>query len=228
MAGEPDQLKAIAERALDFISEGNVVGLGTGRAATAFIHALGERIRQGLHVRGVPTSEVSEKLAQELGIPVTSLDEVPQLDVDVDGADEIDPHLSAIKGYGGALLREKIVARASKKVVLLVGDEKLVNRLGERGKLPLEVVPFGLAATVRHLEQLGLKPVERMKDGKPYLSDNGNPILDCGVGPIDDPAGLDRAIRDIPGIVETGLFVGIVDAVLVQRADRVEVLEKQR
>lgn len=226
MAGEPDQLQEIAQRALDYVAEGNVVGLGSGRAATAFIRALGARVGQGLNVRGVATSLESDKLARELGIPLTTLDEVAELDVDIDGADEIDPQLGAIKGYGGALLREKIVARASKQLVLLVGDEKLVPRLGTRGKLPVEVVSFGMAATRRHLERLGLKPQVRMKGGEPFVSDNGHPILDCGVDPIDDPMHLDRAIREIPGVVETGLFLGMVDAVLVQRTAGVEVLER--
>jgi ribose 5-phosphate isomerase A len=226
MAGESDQLQEIARRALDFVADGNVVGLGSGRAANAFIQALAERVKQGLQIRGVATSVDTEKLARELGIPLTTLDEVAELDVDIDGADEIDPQLGAIKGYGGALLREKIVARASKQLVLLVGDEKLVPQLGTRGKLPLEVVPFGMAATIRHLERLGLTPEPRVKNGKPFVTDNGNPILDCRVGPIEDPSHLDRALRDIPGVVETGLFLGMVDAVLVQRDKHVEVLER--
>ena len=226
MAGEPDQLQEIARRALDFVADGNAVGLGSGRAATAFIRALGARVEQGLTVRGVPTSLESERLARELRIPLTTLDEISELDVDIDGADEIDPQLGAIKGYGGALLREKIVARASKVLVLLVGDEKLVDKLGSRGKLPLEVVPFGMAATMRHLERLGLKPQPRIKDGRPFVSDNGNPILDCGIRPIDNPHQLNQAIREIPGVVETGLFLGMVDAVLVQRESQVELLER--
>jgi ribose 5-phosphate isomerase A len=226
MAGESDQLQEIARQALTYVADGDVVGLGTGRAATAFILALGERVRQGLKIRGVPTSVASQELAERLGIPLTTFDEVAELDVDIDGADEIDPQLGAIKGYGGALVREKIVACASKKLVLLVGDEKLVPKLGTRGKLPIEALSFGLPATIRHLERLGLKPQPRLKDGKPYLSDNGNPILDCGVEPIDDPVQLERAIREIPGVVETGLFLGMVDAVLVQRGDQVEVMER--
>lgn len=226
MAGESDQLQEIARQALTYVADGDVVGLGTGRAATAFILALGERVRQGLKIRGVPTSVASQELAERLGIPLTTFDEVAELDVDIDGADEIDPQLGAIKGYGGALVREKIVACASKKLVLLVGDEKLVPKLGTRGKLPIEALSFGLPATIRHLERLGLKPQPRLKDGKPYLSDNGNPILDCGVEPIDDPVQLELAIREIPGVVETGLFLGMVDAVLVQRGDQVEVMER--
>ena len=226
MAGESDQLQEIARQALGHVSDGDVVGLGTGRAATAFIRALGDKVKQGLGVRGVPTSVDSERLASELGIPLTTLDEVSELDIDIDGADEIDPQLGAIKGYGGALLREKIVARASKKLILLVGDEKLVPKLGTRGKLPIEVVSFGMLATARHLERLGLRPQQRIKDGKPFLSDNGNPIFDCGVEPIDDPIALEHAIRGIPGIVETGLFLNMVDVVLVQHADQVQVLQR--
>lgn len=226
MAGESDELQEIAQRSLEYVSDGNIVGLGSGRAATAFIRTLGERVKQGLNVRGVATSVESDKLARELGIPLTTLEEVAELDVDIDGADEIDPQLGAIKGYGGALLREKIVARASKMLVLLVGDEKLVTKLGSRGKLPIEVVSFGMAATSRHLEKLGLKPEPRLKDGKLFITDNGNPLLDCAVDPIDDPMHLERAIRGIPGVIETGLFLGMVDVALVHRNDRVEVLER--
>jgi ribose 5-phosphate isomerase A len=228
MAGEADQLRQVAQRALSYVQAGSIVGLGSGRAATAFIRALGERVQGGLNVRGVPTSVETERLARDLGIPLTTLDDVEAIDVDLDGADEIDPALGAIKGYGGALLREKIVAKAAKKVVLLVGDEKLVTRLGERGKLPVEVAPFGLGSTRRQLERLDLVPQLRQKDGQPFVTDNGNWILDCGLKPTDDPASLDLAIRSIPGVVETGLFLGMVDAVIVQRGEQIEVRERRR
>lgn len=224
-AGPPP---AIATKALDYIASGMVVGLGTGRAATAFIHALGERVRQGLAIRGIPTSDASAQLAKQLGIPLVSFDEVETIDVDVDGADEVDPQLNLIKGYGGALVREKIVAAAAKKLVILVGDEKLVPSLGSRGKLPVEVIPFGLTATIRHLKELGLAPQPRISGDKPYVTDNGNAILDCGTGPIAQPADLEARILSVPGVVGTGLFIGMADVVFVQRGEQAEVRERKK
>lgn len=211
---------------MDYVADGNAVGLGTGRAASAFIQALGERVKLGMRVRGVATSQASAELAKQLGIPLVTLDEVESLDVTVDGADEVDPQLHLIKGYGGALVREKIVAAASKKLVILIGEEKLVPTLGTRGKVPVEVLTFGLAATSRHLERLGLSPQQRLTDGKPFVTDNGNAILDCGTPPIDRPAELGAAIAAIPGVVGTGLFLGMASAVLIQRGETVEVRER--
>ena len=215
-----------AERALDAVEDGNVLGLGTGRAATAFVRGLGERVQSGLRITGVPTSQATADLATELGIPLVALEEAGELDLTVDGADEVDPQLDLIKGYGGALVREKIVAASSKRLVILVGAEKEVKVLGERGRLPVEVVPFGMSLGRRRLEGLGLAAELRMKDGKPFKTDNGNCILDCGVGPIADPAELEREILSIPGVVGSGLFLGMADTVLIQRGDGVE--ERQR
>jgi ribose 5-phosphate isomerase A len=228
MSNAPNELRAVAERALSYVPEGGVIGLGTGKAATAFIHALGERVRAGLQVRGVPTSEASAALARQLGIPLTTLEEVDGLDVDVDGADEVDPNCQLVKGYGGALLREKIVAAASKKFIVVVGDEKIVAALGTRGKLPVEIVPFGLGLCSRRLTALGLTPEVRTKDGKPFITDNGNLILDCGMKPLADPEGLELSIRAIPGVVGTGLFLGMATAVLIQRGSSVEVREPKK
>ncbi|MDX1944946.1 MAG: ribose-5-phosphate isomerase RpiA [Pirellulaceae bacterium] len=221
-------LDAISRRALDYIAAGNVVGLGTGRAATGFIQILGERVRGGLKIRGVPTSQASDDLARQLGIPLVTLDDVPVLDVTVDGADEVAPDCNVIKGYGGALVREKIVAAASKKLVILVGEEKLVPTLGARGKLPVEALPFGLGATIRHLTALGLSPVVRQTGGKTFITDNGNVVLDCGTGPIVQPAELEAAVRAIPGVVGTGLFLGMADVVLIQHGEDVEVRTSQK
>ena len=215
-----------SSRAASLVADGQVVGLGTGRAAAAFIQALAERVRGGLRVRGVPTSEASAILARELGITLVSLNEVEALDLTVDGADEVDPQLNLIKGYGGALVREKIVAAASRKLVILVGEEKLVPALGTRGKIPVEALPFGLAATSRHLLALGLKSQQRITDGKPLVTDNGNVILDCATGPIARPAELEAAIRAIPGVVGTGLFLGMAELVLVQRGERTDELQR--
>jgi ribose 5-phosphate isomerase A len=217
---------AIAERALEMIADGSVVGLGTGRAATAFLHALGRRVQAGLRVRGVPTSQGTADLALQLGIPLTTLDEVEAIDVDVDGADEVDPHCDLIKGLGGALVREKIVAASSRKVVILAGAEKLVPVLGAHGVLPVEVVPFGLALCRRRLEALGCVPRLRQHDERPYITDNGNVILDCQVPVLARPAELDQAILAIPGVVGTGLFLGLAHTVLIQDGEAVQVRQR--
>jgi ribose 5-phosphate isomerase A len=216
---------AIAERALKFISDDSVVGLGTGRAATAFIHALGKRVSEGLRIRGVPTSKASEALAIQLGIPLVTLDEVEAIDVGVDGADEVDPQGNLIKGLGGALIREKIVAASARKLIIVVGSEKLVPVLGSHGILPVEVIPFGLTHCSRRLTSLGLAPQLRLHEGKIFISDNGNNILDLHVRSLDKPDELDRQILAIPGVVGTGLFIGMSPTILIQRGDAVEVRE---
>ena len=214
---------AAGERALEFIEDGQTVGLGTGRAASAFIERLGERVRSGLRIRAVPTSERSEVLARKLEIPLATLAEAGTLDVCVDGADEVDPRLDLIKGYGGALVREKIVAASSRKLVILVGPEKLVHKLGARGRLPVEVVPFALPLATRRLRALGCEPRLRMDGAAATLTDNGNHILDCGIGPLDDPARFESELRAIPGLVGSGLFLGMADVVIVEDEGRVEV-----
>jgi ribose 5-phosphate isomerase A len=219
----------IYERALELIPDGAVIGLGSGRAATAFVQALGERVRAGrLRVRGVPTSRATAELAGQLGIPLTTLAEVEALDLDVDGADEVDPHLDLIKGYGRALVREKIVAASARQLVILVTPEKLVPRLGTRGRLPVEVVEFGLSQCERRLRDLGLRPVPYREGDRLFLSDNGNPILDCGAGPIDDAARLERDLRAIPGVIGTGLFLGMASHVLVGDPDGFTLIEERR
>jgi ribose 5-phosphate isomerase A len=224
----PNQFQAITDRALALISEGSVVGLGTGRAATAFVRALGERVRAGLHVRGIPTSEATASLAAQLGIPLTSLNEVEQIDVTVDGADEVDPNLNLIKGLGGALVREKIVAASARQFVVLVGDEKLVPVLGAHGTLPVEVVAFALAFCRRRLEKLGYPSQPRQVQGRPFVSDNGNPILDCRVNGLARPHEVEEAIRSIPGVVGTGLFLGMAHTVLIQRGETDDVRERKQ
>jgi ribose 5-phosphate isomerase A len=215
---------ASAEAALRFVESGQTLGLGTGRAAEAFVRALGARVAEGLDVRGVPTSVRTEALARELGIPLLTLAEAGQLDVTFDGADEVDSHLDVIKGYGGALVREKIVAASSDQLVILVGDEKLVSCLGERGKLPVEVVAFGEALATRKLAELGCPSTRRKNDqGEPYITDNGHFILDCAVSRIESAGELERQILEIPGVLGTGLFVGMADAVIVQKGADVEV-----
>jgi ribose 5-phosphate isomerase A len=212
-----NDLALLAARALEFVADGARVGLGTGRAATAFAHALGARVRAGLQVRGVPTSEATAQLARELGIPLGTLDSPEPLQVTVDGADEVERQtLNLVKGWGGSLVRERIVAAASRRQVILVTEEKIVDRLGARGRLPVEVLPFAAGFCARRIEQLGLRPaVRQAAAGGPFVSDNGNWILDCGLAPPADPAGLDRALRAVPGVIDTGLFLGTASAVLV-------------
>ncbi len=217
----------IYERALDFVADGSAIGLGSGRASTEFIKLVGARVRAGLRVRGVPTSRQSAELAESLGIPLISLEEGMPLSLTVDGADEVDPDLNLIKGYGRALVREKIVAAASRMLVILVGPGKTTPVLGTRGKLPIEVVPFALPLCRAWLADLGLRPVLYELDGKPFVSDNGNYILDCGSGPIEAPAELEARIRAIPGVVDTGLFLGMADRVLVGD-DQFALIEERR
>ncbi len=226
MSQRDPMLAAIAARALEFVPDGAVVGLGTGRAASAFVEALGERVKQGLRVTGVPTSQATAATARRLAIPLVDLDDVDGIDVTVDGADEVDPHLNLIKGYGGAMVGEKIVAAASRREIILVGSEKLVPVLGKRGILPVEVIPFAVGFCKRRLTALGCRPQVRLTDGVrvPFVSDSGNYILDCGVEPITHPQTLEDAIRAIPGIVGTGLFIGIAERVLVGDQDGVREL----
>jgi ribose 5-phosphate isomerase A len=205
----------IFERALDFVRDGNVVGLGSGRASTEFIKLLAACVRDGLRIKGVPTSQASAALAEQLAIPLVSLEEGIPLDLTVDGADEVDPQLNLIKGYGRALVREKIVAAASKKLVILAGPGKEVHVLGERGKLPVEVIPFALPLAYRRLTELGCKPVPYRVDEQLFVTDNGNYILDCAIGPMAQPAELEAKILAIPGIVDTGLFLNMADVVLI-------------
>jgi len=213
MAAQTDPLETLATRALDLVREGAVVGLGTGHAASAFIRALAARVRDGLRVRGVPTSEETATLARGCGIPLVGLE--GELDLTVDGADEVDPELNLIKGYGGALVRERIVAAASRRQVILVTADKLVETLGGRGRLPVEVLPFAVPFCRRRLDDLGLKPTLRTQDDRPFVTDSYNVILDCAIAPLPDPAGLERAILAIPGVIDTGLFLGTAAAVLV-------------
>jgi ribose 5-phosphate isomerase A len=223
MLGNSPNLAALAHEAMKLVRDGMVVGLGSGKASTAFIERLGECVAQGLKVQGVPTSQASADLAARLGIPLLTLDQVESIDVTCDGADEVDPQGNCIKGYGGALVREKVVAAASKRLAILVGSEKLVDQLGSRGKLPVEVIPFAAALCRRQLIALGLQPQVRQQNGRDYLTDNGNLILDCGTGPIVDAAQLDQAMLAIPGVVGTGLFIGMANVVLIEREGRVEV-----
>jgi ribose 5-phosphate isomerase A len=219
----------IYERALEFVPDGAVIGLGSGRAAWAFVELLGERVRAGrLKVRGVPTSTETARLAEQHGVPLVGLGEAGELAVTVDGADEVDPHLDLIKGYGRALVREKVVAASSRRLVVLVGEEKRVPRLGTRGRLPVEVVPFAVPLCLRRLARFGLRPALWEQNGRPALTDNGNHILDCATDPIPDAERLETDIRAIPGVVGTGLFLGMADTVLVGEGNDFRMIEERR
>jgi ribose 5-phosphate isomerase A len=219
-------MSTIYERALDFIQPNFTVGLGSGRASNAFIESLGQRFKAGqLPVKGVPTSEASAKLATSYGIPLVSLEEGMPLDVAVDGADEVDPHLNMIKGWGRALVREKVVEAASKKLVILVGKDKLVPAIGTKNKLPVEVVPLAKPLAVVRLRELGVEPVLWTDPpgggGKPMLTDNGNYILDCQnlTAALRDPAAFEAKVLAIPGVLGTGLFLNMADVVLIGDQD---------
>jgi ribose 5-phosphate isomerase A len=221
-----------AEHALQLVEHGMVLGLGTGSTAAKFVAALGARVAQGLQVTGVPTSEATRALAEQVGIPLTTLDDRPMLDLTIDGADEIDLDLRLIKGGGGALLREKIVGMASERLVVIADSSKLVDTLGAYS-LPLEVVRFGLAATRAMIEQVaaeaGCTGEVRLRmgpGGQPFLTDCGNWLVDCAFGSIPDPEALDELLHMVPGIVETGLFLGLADAALVAGADGLRLLER--
>jgi ribose 5-phosphate isomerase A len=219
-------------KALELVFDGARVGLGSGRAASAFIAMLGARVHEGLRVSGVPTSRASAAHAGDAGIPLIELGEVP-LDITVDGADEVAPNLDLVKGWGGALVRERIVAAASRRQVILVGQDKLVTGLGARGRVPLELIPFAESFVMRELRSLGLVPTVRMQDDaiRPFLSENGNLIVDCAPPePMRDgraARALERALLAIAGVVDTGLFLGTADRVLVGHPDgRVEVMSR--
>lgn len=217
-----DQEKEAAARAsLQFVKDGQVLGLGTGSTATHFIHLLGEQVKNGLRVRGIPTSVRSRELAQSLGIPLTTLDECQEIAVTVDGADEVDPDLRLIKGGGGALLREKIVASATKQMVVVADATKQVQKLG-KFPLPVEVIKFAQALVAKRISALGAQVQLRTgADGKPFLTDENNHILDCRFGEIQDPVALARQLSDMPGVVEHGLFIGFASVVLVARGSEI-------
>jgi ribose 5-phosphate isomerase A len=206
----------IYERALEMVPDGSVIGLGSGRAAWAFVQLLGERISAGrLNVRGVPASDATAHVAEQHGVPLVDLADAGELSLTVDGADEVDPNLDLIKGYGRALLREKVVAASSRQLIILVGQEKIVPRLATRGLIPIEVVPFAVPLCERRLRELRLSPVLWADNGKARLTDNGNNILDCETDPLSDPIQLEADIRAIPGVAGTGLFLGMADTVLI-------------
>jgi ribose 5-phosphate isomerase A len=225
MANEQEK-EAAARASLRFVRDGDIVGLGTGSTAAYAVRFLGERVRAGLKVRGIPTSVHTKELAAGLGIPLTSLDEFSQIDITIDGADEIDSQLRLIKGGGGALLREKIVASASRQLVIVGDSSKLVPVLG-KFPLPVEVIPFAQALVAKKIAALGASmKVRQRADGNVFVTDEGHHILDCSFGKIPDPPGLARELESIPGVVEHGLFIGMADLALIGKG--LEVTELRR
>jgi ribose 5-phosphate isomerase A len=222
--------RAAAERAVAWVEDGMVLGLGSGTTAEVALALLARRVTDGLRVVGVPTSRRIERLARRHGVSLATLDEHRRLDLTIDGAEEVEPRrLALIKGRGGALLREKIVAAASETVVIIVDESKLVRALGERQPVPVEVVPFGWSRTAAALEKLGgeVSLRRRSPSGRPYVTDGGNHIVDCRFGRIGDPAALERSIKALPGVVESGIFVGLADRVVVAGAGGVRVIERR-
>jgi len=222
-----DQEKEAAARAsLKFVKDGQVLGLGTGSTAAFFIKLLGEKVKNGLRVRGIPTSVRSRDLALSLGIPLVTFDDVQEIAVTVDGADEFDPQLRLIKGGGGALLREKIVASASRELVIVTDASKQVPVLG-KFPLPVEVIPFAQALIAKRIAALGAEVrLRRDANGQPYVTDERHLILDCSFGEIRDADGLARELSDMPGVVEHGLFIGMATVVLMAKGS--EVVELRR
>lgn len=222
MAEEANGLEMLGRHAVRYVRSGMTIGLGTGRTASAFVRALAECNHLIETLRCVPTSEATAHLARQLGLPLTTLDEVDEIDLTVDGADEVDPHLNLIKGYGGALVREKVVASASRQVLILAGAEKLVPQLGTRGRLPVEVIPFAVSFARRRIGALGYDAILRTHGHAPFVSDGQNNILDCTIPPLEHPEEVEHALRAIPGVVGTGLFLGMAHRVLVWQDGHVE------
>jgi ribose 5-phosphate isomerase A len=223
-----DAKKRVALEAVKHVEDGFVVGLGSGSTAVYVIEEIGRLIRQdGLQVLGVPSSSQAMMVAVRSGVPLTTLDEHPVLDLDIDGADEVDRKLDMIKGGGGALTREKIVASAAKQVVIVADETKLVETLGAF-KVPVEVLPFALATATAEIQKMGGKPLLRESKGKvgAVVTDNGNYIVDVDFGAIDDAGELNRRLKLIPGVIETGLFIGMADVVYLGKADGIVRLDK--
>jgi len=229
-----DRKRAASARAVEFVQSGMRLGLGTGSTARHFVELLGARVRDGLSVIAVPTSEATRARAAQLGIPLSTLDETPELDLTVDGADEIAPDLTVIKGGGGALLWEKIVAAASARMIVIADDTKWVAELGHF-PLPIEVVPFGLAATCRAVEAAavavgcpGPAVLRRTQEGHPFVTDGGHHMLDASLRRIPDPKALAARLAGIPGVVEHGLFIGLVAAAIIAGPGGVRIVEANR
>ncbi|OCA85762.1 ribose 5-phosphate isomerase A [Bacillus sp. FJAT-27225] len=208
-----NQKQLVGERAAQFVKDGMVVGLGSGSTVFYTIQKLGQLVHEGLSIQGIPTSVKTEQLARQVGIPLADFKSINGIDVAIDGADEVDSNMDLIKGGGGSLLREKIIDNAANEFIVVADAGKLVKKLGAF-RLPVEVVPFGMELTVRQITELGGVPRLRETGGRPFITDNGNLIVDCDFGPIGNSNELEASLNKIPGVVENGLFVGIADKVV--------------
>jgi ribose 5-phosphate isomerase A len=229
--GEADirdqEKQAAARAAVELVESGSVVGLGSGSTAAHAVRFLAERVRGGLQIVGVPTSQKTKELAEQLGIPLTTLEQSPKIDIDIDGADEVDPQLNLIKGGGGAFLREKVIASVSRRFVVIADSSKQVARLG-RFPLPVEVIPFAQSLIRSRIEALGAQvKLREYAYGNPYITDEGHHILDCTFGEISDPPTLAEKLRTIPGVVEHGLFIGMAEMALIGKDDAVVQLARK-
>jgi ribose 5-phosphate isomerase A len=222
------EFKEVAAReAVKYVEDGMVVGLGSGTTASIAIKLMGDMVKSGMRIIGIPTSRESEEIARSVGIPIGELRSNTVVDLTIDGADEVDPNLNLIKGLGGALVREKIVAASTNLEIIVADDSKLVEYLGQKVPLPVEVVKFSYEATIHRLEQLGCRCAVRMRHGERFVSDNGNFIVDCKFQKIGDPRKLEAEINLIPGVVDSGLFVDLADKVIVAGEDGTRIMERQ-
>jgi len=222
-------LKEMAAReAVKHVKDGMVVGLGSGSTASIAIRFLGDKVKEGWKLVGVPTSRDSEVLGKSVGIAIGELKDYPDVDLTIDGADEVDPELNLIKGLGGALVREKIVAAATKVEIIIVDESKLVGYLGQKAPLPVEIVKFASESTMRRLQKFGCVPILREKNGLAFITDNGNLIADCRFQRIDNPAKTESDLNLVPGVVDNGLFVGLTDKVIVASEAGVRTIEGRR
>jgi len=222
-----DELKLQAAiAALDTIKDGMIVGLGSGSTASLFIRELGTRVQGGLRVKGIPSSEESRKLADEVGVPLTTLAEHHSIDVTVDGADEVSESLDLTKGLGGALVREKIVAHASRRVIIVVDESKLVDKLGRKTPIPVEVIPFSAVVVQAQLKRWGGDAQPRVKNGQVFVSDNGNWILDWRYGTVDQPVVLEKQLKSVTGVVDSGIFANVASLVIAATSTGIRKMQR--
>lgn len=227
MSSQDDAKRIAGERAATEAEDGMVVGLGSGTTAAFAVEALGARVAKGLRIVGIPTSEATAALARRLGIPLTDFAHHHRIDLTIDGADQVARStLDLVKGRGGALLREKIVASASRRMTVIVDETKIVERLGGATPLPVEIVRFGWETTIDRLTTLGVAPALRGGAAKPFISDGGNYIADCAIAEISDPSGLDRKLASVLGVVATGIFSGLATAVIIGRTSGAEIMRR--
>lgn len=222
-----DMKRMAGEKAIEFVEDGMILGLGTGTTVECFLKKLSQRIQEGLDVKCIPSSNHTKKIAKDFNIPLTTFDENPEIDLTIDGADEVDSDLNVIKGGGGALTREKIVAFHSKKVIIIIDESKIVKALGVDFPVPVEVLKFGWTSTKKILEQFGCTVEFRKIMDETYITDNSNYILDCDFGKINNPEQLEQDLNAVPGVVENGLFINMVDEVIVGSKQGIMSLEKK-